>query len=125
MEAFTVHPSGVCLQTDDLEGLNTLYPSCSEVVLEPNCLETELNYGNVRAVIFVVLPFLFSLIISIVVHTFVDRYEDKKLAREKAKNLWLRGNVFAKGEVAKQKRQTALAAAIEVNRGRDKNVGAC
>lgn len=48
MKSFTQTPSGVCIFQDDLDGLNTLYPACENVVSVPQCFKSEQYLGFLR-----------------------------------------------------------------------------
>lgn len=91
MEAFTTNNPDVCITQDDLEALNTLYPVCSELVTEVVCYKASLYIGMLRVFLFVVIPGIVALILSICLHTAIADYSTKKLRKEKAKVAWLKG----------------------------------
>lgn len=64
MEAFTRHNPRSCLTSDDLEGLNVMYPDCSGVALEPICTKPSLNLGWLRMCLYLVVPFFIAVLAS-------------------------------------------------------------
>ena len=88
MEAFTTHNPSVCLSQDDYEGLLTLYPVCgSGMPPEPMCIKTKVSIGALRVSVFVLAPFIFSLLIAILVHCCVERATKEQLDEQKRRKL--------------------------------------
>ena len=88
MEAFTTHNPSVCLSQDDYEGLLTLYPVCgSGMPPEPMCIKTKDSIGALRVSVFVLAPFIFSLLIAILVHCCVERATKEQLDEQKRRKL--------------------------------------
>jgi len=85
MISFTQHNPGVCLSEDDLEGLFTLYPDCTHSIGEPVCFKIEHYLGWIRLGIFVLLPAIIALLITILLSSVTQRHQVKRLAS--AKNL--------------------------------------
>jgi len=87
MEEFSQHNPGVCLSVDDLEALNMLYPVCEGMFDTVVCSKSALNLGRLRLMFFIFGPGSIALALAIVLHTLIDRYEDRKERKEKAKLL--------------------------------------
>ncbi len=103
MEAFTTHNPSVCLSQDDYEGLLTLYPVCgSGMPPEPTCIKTKVSIGALRVSVFVLVPFIFSLLIAILVHCCVERAAKEQLDEQKRRKLEKRK------EAREAKRKTSL-----------------
>ncbi len=68
MNMFTQNPSTVCLEQDDLDGLNVLYPTCEDTVLVPQCFKTQMYLGWVRLALIVGVPLLIILLSVTALH---------------------------------------------------------
>lgn len=74
MNSFSQNNPEVCLQLDDLEALNVLYPDCEGAApLTPVCLKATLNIGWVRVLVFIFIPALVALLSAVVIHHFAAR----------------------------------------------------
>ena len=70
MEDLSQHNPSVCLQPDDLEALNSIYPACEDAVQEVVCNKANLHLGAMRICMFVSLCFVFALAIACGCHLF-------------------------------------------------------
>lgn len=63
MHAFTQHTSKACLQQDDLDGLNSLFPTCAGAgpLQTPSCVKAARNIGWVRLAATVALPLMVAM----------------------------------------------------------------
>lgn len=74
MEAFTTHNPSACLFQDDYEALLTLYPVCNSVMPpKPLCEKVAINIGYLRVAVFVLGPFIYALLFSILIHFCVEQ----------------------------------------------------
>ena len=73
MESFTKDAVRNCLQQDDLEALNVLYPDCQGGLATPVCLKSALNLGWVRLMVFIIGP-LTTAIVAGTILAFVARW---------------------------------------------------
>jgi hypothetical protein len=64
MEFFTQHNPRSCLEADDLEALNVLYPDCSGGPTTPVCRKAALNLGWLRVLLFMIMPLLVALMFA-------------------------------------------------------------
>lgn len=62
MSTHTQTPGADCLTQDDLDGLNTLYPTCVGTVTKPACHAQAMHVGWIRLVLFVGIPVVFLLL---------------------------------------------------------------
>lgn len=67
-----------CLAQDDLDGLNFLYPTCSNLVSTPRCSPSEHDYGYVRLGVILTVPLLLAFISAAAIARFT-RYRYKLL----------------------------------------------
>lgn len=65
MELFNEHNPRNCLQEDDLEALNVLYPSCGGAPTKPVCAKSALNLGWMRLMVFVAGPLFVAFLSAI------------------------------------------------------------
>ncbi|KAJ1630533.1 hypothetical protein T492DRAFT_1144480 [Pavlovales sp. CCMP2436] len=73
MNKFAQHGDG-CLWQDDLDGLNALYPLCSQIVRQgPRCLKFESNTGWLRVLIVSLVPLAVVLLLSFVLSLVIAR----------------------------------------------------
>ena len=81
MKAFTQHTPRVCLTTDDLEGLNVLYPSCDTPLMRspPICFKLQHNIGLVRLSAFILVPVILSLLLVTVVNALVRKHHLRRI----------------------------------------------
>jgi len=62
MDAIDKHNPRTCLTDDDLEGLNTLYPTCSGAITQPQCSKQSLYFlGWFRVCIFLIGPLIYAI----------------------------------------------------------------
>jgi len=83
MESFTTHNPSVCLTQDDYEGLLSLYPVCEGMPPGPQCVKSAVNIGYMRVTVFLLCPFIFSLLLSILIHFCVDKQEEAESRGER------------------------------------------
>ena len=67
METLTLHNPRSCLEADDLEALNVLYPDCDGSAAAPICLKPALNLGWLRLIIFAFGPLLLSFVAACII----------------------------------------------------------
>lgn len=85
MTAFTQTPKGVCVRQDDLDGINSLYPPCANQVSEPQCWKSEQYLGLVRLTMYVALPAVAILLVTLATHaglTFVLKSKRDSLVKK-------------------------------------------
>ena len=75
MKALTQHNPRVCLEVDDLEALNVLYPDCSRQITEPVCYKFPHNIGWVRLFVWTVCPVLLVLLFQLCLSSQVQRFQ--------------------------------------------------
>ena len=86
MISFTQHTPLVCLQPDDLEALNAMYPDCTHAITqEAVCFKTQHNIGWVRLGVYTLIPCIVALLLAIVLHGITQRYHTQRL--KSARNL--------------------------------------
>lgn len=100
MFMFTQHTPHACLQPDDLDGLNWLYPACEGVRQSVRCVASERNIGWLRLTFAVALPTIVALGISLCATYAVKR---RHLLRLRETKQQLR-EAIDELEVAKQQR---------------------
>jgi hypothetical protein len=66
MESFTKDAVSNCLQDDDLEALNVLYPDCHGGLATPVCLKSALNVGWLRLMIFIIGPLITAVLAGMI-----------------------------------------------------------
>jgi len=81
---FAQRMSLVCLQIDDLEAVQTLYPDCEgsnrdRGRLEPSCYRTILNLGTANIAIWVLLPIIGAMLLQRVLQIFISRHNRKQI----------------------------------------------
>lgn len=64
MQAFSLHTPRSCLELDDLEALNVLYPDCEGAPTTPVCAKPALNLGWLRLIVFAGGPLFVSIMIA-------------------------------------------------------------
>jgi len=84
MESFTQHNPKVCLDLDDLEALQTVYPDCDGSKVVPVCHRTALNIGLVRLGVYLLIPIIVALLAQRLLRCFIARYLRKKLELQAA-----------------------------------------
>ena len=77
MNTFTQNPSTVCIEQDDLDGLNTLYPACSGLVTVPQCHKQQSYLGWVRLFIIVGGPTVVILILVLCCQMGISKKHEK------------------------------------------------
>lgn len=65
MESLTRDNPRSCLQPDDLEALNVLYPACANAPITPVCAKSALNIGWIRLIVFALVPLAVAAIASL------------------------------------------------------------
>ena len=83
MLALTQFNTEVCLQQDDLDGLNTLYPVCDNRVLTPQCFKTQSYIGLVRVAALIGVPVTLMMWTIVACNAAVTRWQTKR--RDKAR----------------------------------------
>lgn len=93
MLAFTQHNSQVCVQQDDLEALQVIYPDCSHTFSTPVCYRVQHNIGWVRLGVYVLVPVLLSMFLLMLFNAIVRRHhliltrELGRIVRQKSADL--------------------------------------
>ena len=93
MISFTQNTPRVCLTDDDLEALNALYPDCEISISEPVCFKTSHNLGWIRVMVYMCVPCMLALIISLLLGTCTQKQQmgrirhARELIRQKSANL--------------------------------------
>ena len=68
MKTFTQTPVDVCVRQDDLNGLNSLYPTCNTPVATPQCWKSAQYLGLVRLTMYVAVPAVVILLMVLCGH---------------------------------------------------------
>ena len=90
-EALTQHNPSVCLSSDDLEGLNVLYPQCGgAAITQTGCFKSRHNIGWVRLAALMGVPGLITFFLLMLLNSWVRSYQAARI--ESAKNLALSVN---------------------------------
>ena len=79
MRTFTQRMDFVCLQQDDLDGLNHLYPMCEGAVPKPACAEMRSGLGVVRVIVEIVLPLFILVLLLLLIQKLIVRYERRNM----------------------------------------------
>lgn len=79
MKSFTQHNPRVCLEEDDLEALNTLYPDCSHSISSPVCFKIKHNIGWVRLGVYFLFPIVVACVFAIIVASITQKHQNKRL----------------------------------------------
>lgn len=69
----------VCLEQDDLEALNALYPDCSHAISSPVCFKIKHNIGWVRLGVYFLFPILVACVFAIIVASFTQKHQNRRL----------------------------------------------
>jgi len=113
MISFTQFNSQPCLAPDDLEALNTLYPTCGPVISDfPSCYPVRHNIGWVRVMIYVLLPGLAAMIFMLCIGSYFQKEAAHRL--NSARNLLHKKSIFVRqaheeGELHRMRAEQALA----------------
>jgi len=83
MLALTQFNTEVCLQQDDLDALNTLYPICDNRVLTPQCFKQQSYIGLVRVAALIGVPVTLMMWTIVACNAGLTRWEKKR--RDKAR----------------------------------------
>ena len=79
MHAFTQHNPRACLTPDDVEGIATLYPDCSDRgVTEVVCHKVARNIGRARIAVYVLVPMLITLMIMLACASYFHSYHEEE-----------------------------------------------
>ena len=127
MLSYTRHRSRTCLNDDDLEGLDFLYPDCeNQGVREPVCYSQRSLSGWVRLLLSVFLPFFISAMVLLLLVAFVRHYHNKRAAELeaslkslKARAAWMRARMAIHSKLrekdfaSKQKRTEAQGLVVQ------------
>ena len=122
MAAFTAHNPSTCLYADDLEAINTLYPTCDgSMISEVACFKPQLNLGLIRSFYFGLVPLCIGLVISMMIHHFVEEHAEQQVEKLKAQLKGMEGDhkllqaqLEAKsGATKKKKKKKQVAPAAE------------
>jgi len=81
MFSVTRHRPKNCLTSDDLEGLNFLYPSCHQPVLEPQCNVSPRLSGYLRLAIAVGFPYVLVTILLLMLQCCVRSFHSRKASK--------------------------------------------
>jgi hypothetical protein len=114
-QAFTQHNPQPCLTADDVEGIATLYPDCSDHgISQVVCHKVSHNIGVVRIAVYVLVPMVITLIVMMCCAGYMNehnnedaedahieltlaRKENRKLRRASRAGTHRRGSVPAGG----------------------------
>ena len=96
-QAFTQHNPQPCLTADDVEGIATLYPDCSEHgISRVVCHKVRHNIGVVRIAVYVLVPMVLTLLVMMCCAGYMNEHNNEEaeeahveltLAREENKKL--------------------------------------
>ncbi|KAL1519856.1 hypothetical protein AB1Y20_023359 [Prymnesium parvum] len=68
MDSIDKHQPRTCLEVDDLEGLNTIYPTCTGAITVPQCTKEPLHFlGWFRICFFIVVPLAFAIGLALLI----------------------------------------------------------
>lgn len=88
MQEFTLHTPRSCLQPDDMEALNVLYPDCQGGATTPICAKPALNLGWLRLIVFFFGPLVVAFILAVCLYFWAtlisERSRSATLAAEEA-----------------------------------------
>lgn len=101
MQSFTVHNPRTCLQADDLEALNVLYPSCQGAPTTPVCSKAALNLGWARMLVFIGGPALVAAVAALLAKLLAMRVAEKSGARRAAEQAEEEARALAEAAAAK------------------------
>jgi hypothetical protein len=73
MISFTQHNPNVCLEADDLEAINAVYPSCDAPMRTPVCFKSEHNIGWVRLGVYILVPVIVALVLAVAIGAVTHR----------------------------------------------------
>lgn len=79
MWSFTQHNPRVCLEQDDLDALNTLYPTCEHAMQQPVCFKSSHNIGWVRLGVYVLVPILIALVVAILIGSCTQKNQVRRI----------------------------------------------
>ena len=96
MNMFTQNPTAVCLEQDDLDGLNVLYPTCADTVTVPQCYKTQQYLGWVRFLVVVGFPLLVIFLGVLGCHTATMYAHERNRAQLRGKHAGLASDVEQK-----------------------------
>jgi hypothetical protein len=100
MKSLTQHNPTVCLQADDLQALNALYPDCENPITTPVCFPISHNIGYVRFAVYTLIPIIIALLVAVCIGTFTQR---ESLANAKHQSSMVR--IHAKREQSAHRRE--------------------
>jgi len=75
MFSMTKHRAATCLEKNDLDGLNTLYPVCSGYLNEPTCVKTRRDSGWLRLIVAVAVPYMLVTVLLLLVQGCVRAHQ--------------------------------------------------
>jgi len=87
-----------CLQLDDLEAIQTVYPDCEGSRLTPSCTRTLLNLGLANVAVCVLVPVIIALLVQRVLRCFISQH-NRDVIKDLRHQLALRAEALA-GEAA-------------------------
>ena len=96
MNMFTQNPTTVCLEQDDLDGLNVLYPTCEDTVTVPQCYKAQQYLGWVRLLVVVGGPLLLILLAVLVCHSATMHAHERNRAKLRGNHAGLTSDLEAK-----------------------------
>jgi len=106
MMSFDAHTPRTCLQMDDLEALNVLYPSCDGAPTTPVCAKSALNLGWLRFLIFIGGPLLVAVVAALIARLYamrVAKVSGADRAAKQADDVALEDAAAAKAEAPPEK----------------------
>lgn len=107
MEDFSKHKPRSCLEVDDLEALNVLYPDCLGGASTPLCDKPALNLGWLRILLFMAV-FVVALVLAAALRS-LARY---KLRRIASKERALLGRAAMPADAAEQNIDEGFGAVV-------------
>jgi len=115
MQAQTQHNPQPCLTEDDLEGLQVLYPDCSLSSLSsPVCHTVQINLGNVRVGVYLLIPFGLALITVIAFSGYTQSQQrkdsDRRILLQKRKFDENKQRLIERGSVEQERLRQELDA---------------
>ena len=78
VQAFTQHNPQPCLTADDVEGIATLYPDCSDHgISQVVCHKVSHNIGVVRIAVYVLVPMVLTLIVMMCCAGYMNEHNNE------------------------------------------------
>lgn len=111
-----------CLSVDDLEGLNTLYPTCEGAMVpsvdtgEPLCIKGKRFGGWLRLIYAVLVPWLIVSVIAILTQYVVRIHQKRRLKSLEAVNVKLKtGRKSLVAAIARKSKKPTAVSEVQIN----------